>query len=146
MDDYVKQFVERINKDEETKKAIVKDFKYFSWLEGFVTKNNGSFSDDQWIYFPEKITNTEKSNVAKLHLLFSALYDFAKAHRIPDEKSRTFSGSSVYVQYNSNIYKIGFLAGQGVFFFCEKIANRKVKNVINFNDVVKENNKCENCK
>lgn len=143
----ITNFIDKMKKEAKIKKEIVNDDKYFSWLAGFVGKNGDKVCDDGWQYYPEEITNEDKENLWKLHILYEVLSDYACKHEIEINSSSNFYGNSVFVKYNDNNYEIGYLVGQGSFFYCKKTKNDdQLKNIVNFNDILNENNQEEMCK
>ena len=99
------QYVEELKKENKIKKLLVQDDKYFSWLTNFTKNNNGKFSDDQWAYSSNKISETDKKNVEKLSLFYEALSEHAKKHNIVEEKDKDFYGGSLLVRFHNENYR-----------------------------------------
>ena len=137
MSEFVDKLIKKMERDEKIKKELVSDEKYFTWLAKFTKQNNGGFADDNWLYFPENISKEDAEMVEKLHLFYEALSSYAEKNNIPEDLATDFYGSSVYVTYNDATYQIGYLAGQGVFFFCKETnKNEKPSNSFEFNKVL----------
>lgn len=109
---------EKINK--KRKEKILESEDYISWLEEYTQKNN-KFSNDE----------SKEENVQSLEALYLVIEEYAEENYIFPYKT-TF-GYYYTVTYNNTNYNIGYNAGQGVYFYCEKTNE---KSQINFKDIL----------
>lgn len=135
-----KKYLENVRKKEEKKKAdkesIISNDNYISWLENFTL--NGGFSDNNWLYCPEKISEEDRGNVEKLCLLYEIIDEYAKTNFIYPNVD-TYS-NSYFIMNNDIVYEIGYMFGQEISFFCRRdkagLLNEKQKNnCIKFGDI-----------
>ena len=144
-DKLIYDVIEKFKRDEEIKKELTSDESYFTWLADFTKRNNGGFADDNWLYHPEQISDEDKEKVEKLHLFYEVLSDYATRHYIREEIPSQFYGSAVLIKFHGSAYKIGYLSGQGTFFYCEEVDNKvNMDLAFSFNDVLKEKNEDKN--
>ena len=117
------------------KKSIISDDKYISWLENFTSKHR-NFSNDSWDY-SNKISNFDKEKVHDLPILFNVIADYANGNYIEaiSDDEVTFTNEFYCIKFNNCGYKIGVMAGQGCFFYCERI-DIYYNNFIDFNDII----------
>ena len=109
---------------------------YVKWLTEF-TQDKEGFSDDQWIYFPEKISPNDRENVEMLNLFYEGIDKYAKQNYI--YPTQCDFGNFYRVKLNSFGFEIGVLAGQGTAFFFKKISLESDKRFIDFNDIMNKN-------
>lgn len=134
--EFIINYMNRLNNDNAIKKEMLSNTKYIEWLEKFTSKHP-SFSDDDWLYFPEKITKQDNDNINDLNLFYDVIDNYAEKNYIYPTKCDF--GNYYNIKIGNIGYEIGILVGQGTIFFC----NRKqlVNNIeyIDFNDII--NNK-----
>jgi len=127
-----------INKQKEESKKIkemISNTSYIDWLNQF-TKDKKSFCDDQWLYFPEKISSTDRENVEKLNLFYEGINIYAKQNHIYPTLCNF--GNFYRVNLNDFGFEIGTLIGQETIFFFNKVSLKNNKNFIDFNDIMSE--------
>lgn len=124
---------ELINSEEKAKK-LVSDTKYIVWLEEFTAKNHG-FSDDSWLYDPDKLSAEDSENVRNLCSFFNGIAKYADNNFLP-VYSEDAHESHVYIQFNGIGYEIGVVVGQGAYTYCQRLNIFSDKRFINFNDIV----------
>ena len=133
--------VERIIRDDNIKKTLMRSNRYFDWLSKFTISVGGGFSDDDWLYRPDDLSAIDLKRVSLLQHFCSGLMDYANKYKIPLEEADKFAGEAVNVRYMNNNYKLGYLAGQGVFFYCKRLDDTtRPKNLIDYRDVVLDAN------
>lgn len=118
------------------KNNIIVNDDYIKWLEKFTS--NGRFTDNDWLYFPEKMSNEDKENIDKLQLFYEIIKEFAEKSHIYPKSSGNNYNEYYFVIYNNTVFKIGYIAGQGTVFFCDKlkiIDENDLKNCIKFEDI-----------
>lgn len=121
--------IEKLTKDREETEEIMSNTAYIEWLIQF-TQDKESFYDDDWSYFPEKISESDKENVEKLGLLYKGIYKYA-------ENNYIYPTSYNYkVKLNDFRFEIGYIAGQGVTYFFRKAPLEDDKEFIDFNDII----------
>ena len=129
----INYFVEKFIQDREKAKNIVKDNVYMLWLEKFTTVYSG-FSDDNWLYCPEKISADDLANVNSLSFFFEGITEYASKNFFPIYT--TDWGKCVLIKFNGIGYKVGLDAGQGSISYCERIDISDDKVFIDFNDIM----------
>lgn len=106
---------------------------YLKWLESF-TIENPSFCDDNWLYFPEQISEEDYEKVKNLNLLFEGIELYAQKNYIyPEECS---FGWYYNIKFNNVGYEIGTLVGQGTLFYCKRTPIDEKIEYIDFNDII----------
>ena len=111
---------------------------YFEWLKSF-TEDKGGFYDDDWLYFPEELSELDRKNVAKLSLFYNCIDDYASKHNIdsiPCEFGRFYR-----IKFGDYGFEIGTLEGQGIVTFCEKTEVNNEIDFIDFNDILNHDKK-----
>lgn len=120
--------------EEEKIKKMFSDTEYISWLNEFTIKHS-EFSDNTWLYFPEKISENDREHVNDLHLLFEGIEEYANRNYLfptPNEWGEYYS-----IKYNNIGFNIGVAFGQGTLFYCER--TDAFEKAIEFEDIL--NNK-----
>ena len=124
--------------DIKEKKEIMNDImhgtKYIKWLLKF-TKDKEGFSSDDWLYFPEEISDNDRENVELLGLFFHGIEEYADQNYIYPLPYGKF-GYYYNIKINKIGFEIGVLVGQGTLFFCNKKPIEKDKSYINFKDIM----------
>lgn len=130
---WVEDYIKKQNEKEQNIKAMMSNTDYFEWLVEF-TKDRDEFCDDQWLYFPEEICDTDLKNVENLSLFYEAIDGYAsKNYYYPVDSE---FGNSYKVKLNDLGFEIGILVGQGTIFFCKKISIENDNEFIDFNDIL----------
>ena len=121
---------------EEMEKTIISNTDYMLWLEHF-TSTYPSFSDTDWLYNHDNISEDDSEKVDDLIHFFHAIKDYAYRNFIPiyHEDFDTY----LFISFNNIGYKIGVMAGQGSFIFCDRHDISSEYVFIDFNDIM--NNK-----
>ena len=111
---------------------------YIKWLDKF-TIEHSSFSDDDWLYFPEKISKEDLEKVNNLHLMYRGIEKYASENYIcPTDCD---FGNFYKIKLENTGFEIGILIGQGTLFFCNRVQIENQKDFIDFNDIL--NNKTD---
>ena len=72
----------REKKEKDAKlKSIFSSYDYMNWLNSF-TANNKGFSDEDFLYFPEKISKEDLDKVNNLGLFFEGIEKYADKNYI----------------------------------------------------------------
>lgn len=128
-------------RSQELGKELVSNTEYILWLENF-TIATPCWSDDTWLYCPEKISKEDYNRVKELHCFFNGIMDYAKRNYIPSQYDEF--ETYIFIKFNNIGYKIGEMIGQGSLTYCERVDISHYDNVfIDFNDIV-NNKKQEN--
>ena len=130
------EFVKKQKENDKISKDLVSNTNYIEWLIKF-TQDKEGFCNDDWLYFPEKLNEADRSNVYIFHLFFHGVENYAQANRIYP-KPCDFGGF-YKIRFNEIGFEIGMLVGQGTVFFCNKVAVKNEKEFIDFNNIM--NNK-----
>ena len=109
---------------------------YIKWLDSF-TIEHSSFFDDDWLYFPEKISKEDLEQVNNLHLMYHGIERYASKNYI--YPTNCDFGNFYKVKLENTGFEIGMLVGQGTLFFCNRVQIGNRKDFIDFNDIL--NNK-----
>lgn len=113
---------------------------YIDWLSHFTIENQ-NFSDDMWLYFPEKISKEDGSRVNDLCLMYEGIDKYASANYI--FPYHCDFGNFYKIKFNDVGFEIGTLSGQGTIFFCSRVSIEDEKEFIDFNDII-NNKKSDN--
>lgn len=140
LEEAVETLLADLIRTQELEKELISNTEYILWLENF-TIANPSWSDDNWLYRPEKISKEDYKRVEELHCFFNGIVDYAKRNFLSlcyDE-----FGSYVFIQFNNVGYRIGEMSGQGTLAYCERVDISSDNLFIDFNDIL-ENKKQKN--
>ena len=117
----------------EKKEQIKINEEYINWLDKF-TGNKLLITSDMYLFRKNRENSMDIENVESLEALYYVISDYAKANYIMPEQEEF--GNFYKITHNNNDYKIGYIAGQEVFFYCRKTKFTKEKEIINFNDII----------
>lgn len=109
---------------------------YINWLNKF-TIEHSSFTDDDWLYFPEKISKEDLEKVNNLHLVYRGIEKYANENYI--YPTNCDFGNFYKIKLENTGFEIGILFGQGTLFFCNRVQIENKKDFIDFDDIL--NNK-----
>ena len=119
-------------------KSIFSSYDYMNWLNSF-TANTKGFSDEDFLYFPEKISKEDLDKVNNLGLFFEGIEKYADKNYIYPSTYEYQSYYGIKDNVNEAYYKIGVIEGQGGSFFCDRVEPTSELDFIDFNDIM--NNK-----
>ena len=137
-DKFIMDYIEGLRVSEAKRKEMFSNTNYLKWLESFTIEHPG-FSDDDWLYFPEKISQEDNEKVKNLHLFYEGIELYAKKNYIyPTECD---FGGYYNIKLDSIGYEIGMLVGQGTVFFCKRTPLNKDLEYIDFNDIMTDKKK-----
>ena len=118
------KITERLIEKEKTlkkrKEKILENEEYINWLEEY-TESKDIFTNDE----------ARDENVESLEALYLIIEKYAEDNYIFPSKN-TF-GYYYTVKYNNMNYNIGYIAGQEVYFYCERTNEEAT---INFKDIL----------
>lgn len=137
-DKFINDFFERLKISEAKRKEMFSNTNYVKWLESF-TIEHPVFSDDDWLYFPEKISQEDNEKVKNLHLFYEGIELYAKKNYIYPTKCDF--GGYYNIKLDNISYEIGMLVGQGTLFFCNRKPIDKDLEYIDFNDIMADKKK-----
>ena len=135
-DKFLKDYVAKCNANEREMKIIFSNTEYINWLINF-TNDNHNFTDEDWDYFPEKISEYDLNYVQDFHLFYNGIDKYASQNYIYPEYNAF--GNFYRIKFNDVGFEIGTQAGQGVYFYCVRIDISDNLMFIDFNDIL--NNK-----
>ena len=128
----------REKKEKDAKlKSLFSSYDYMNWLNRF-TANTKGFSDEEYLYFPEKISKDDLDKVNNLGLFFEGIEKYADKNYIYPTMYEYQSFYGVKDNVNEVYYKIGVIEGQGGSFFCERIEYTSEQPFIDFNDIMND--------
>ena len=109
---------------------------YLNWLKTFTIKYP-TFCMEDWKSEKEELTEEDYANVRRLSYLYEAIEEYAtETYR---DGHLINSGYYYVVNADEESFDIGFIAGQGTIFFCQR--KNELTEGIDFNDVVKYHQK-----
>lgn len=135
MNKWVEEYIAKEKAKSEKIKRMMSNPTYIEWLNQF-TQDKDGFSDDDWLYFPEKISESDREKVEQLCLFYEGINKYAEKNHIyptPCEFGNFYS-----VKLNNFGFEIGILVGQGTVFFFNKASLEDDKEFIDFNDIMIE--------
>lgn len=133
MNKWVEEYIAKEKVKSEKIKSMMSNTAYIEWLNQF-TQDKDGFSDDDWLYFPEKISESDRENVEKLCLFYEGIDKYSQKNHIypiPCE-----FGNFYRVKLNNFGFEIGILVGQVTVFFFNKASLEDDKKFIDFNDII----------
>ena len=133
MDELVDKFIAKEKQKDKEIKNMLSNTDYINWLNDF-SKDKNRFSDDDWLYFPEKLNESDREKVGKLYLLYEGIDCYAEENHISPESCKF--GNYYSVKLNDFCFEIGILIGQGTVFFFNKVPLEEDKEFIDFNDIM----------
>ena len=116
-------------------KSIFSGYDYMNWLDRF-TANTKGFSDEEYLYFPEKISKEDLDKVNNLGLFFEGIMEYADKNYIYPSTYEYQSYYGIKDNVNEAYYKIGVIEGQGGSFFCDRVEPTSELDFIDFNDIM----------
>lgn len=128
-----KEILEEIKKKIEETKKLISNYDYINWIENF-TLSHTSFSTDQWLYFPGKISKEDYDNVSKLSDFHEAISNYCHKFLIDISIKAEFDVTNIHIKYNNIGYEMGLVVGQGSFVYIsrEEISEKAIE----FSDIV----------
>ena len=110
---------------------------YIKWLEMFTMKYS-SFSDQDWVYGFNKLSDSDMKNVQNLHLLYKQIENYSIKNHISNIDSGI--GNFYKLKSDNGEFEVGTLYGKGNLFFCNRVKFDDNKNIVNFNDIINYKN------
>ncbi len=118
-------------------KRLFSSYDYMNWLNSF-TANTKGFSDEDFLYFPEKISKEDLDKVNNLGLFFEGIEKYADKNYIYPTMYEYQSYYGIKDNANEVYYKIGVIEGQGGSFFCDRVEDTSELDFIDFNDIMND--------
>lgn len=136
----IKKWVDNYIEEEKVKNekinTLMSNTSYLDWLINF-TKDKNRFCDNDWLYFPERINDTDKENVGHLSLFYIGIKKYANENYIYPIPCKF--GNYYRIRLNEVGFEIGILIGQGTVFFFKKVSIENEQEFIDFNDIMVDN-------
>lgn len=130
---WAEEYAEKEKIKNEKIKQLMSNTDYINWLNKF-TQDKQGFCDDDWVYFPESLSDFDRENVDKLNLFYKGIDKYSNENHIyPD--SGDFE-SFYRIKLNEMCFEIGIQVGQGTRFFCTKTTFDNENKFIDFNDIM----------
>lgn len=120
MSDLSEKYIEKEKKLKKRKERILENEEYMNWLEKY-TESKHKFTYD----------DSRDENVESLEALYLVIEEYAEENYV--FPSETTFGSYYTVKYGDINYNIGYMAGQEVFFYCERTND---DNILDFEDIL----------
>ena len=128
----ISKVIDELKEFQQDKKNIISNNDYILWLEKF-TITNPNFTTEDWLYYPNKISDEDKEQVKKLELFYSGIDMYAESNFI---YPTSFEYGVYYkIKFNNIGYKISMVTGQGVRYFCKRVEIDNQEDFIDFNDI-----------
>ena len=129
----IKKVVDELNEYQQEKKNIVSNSEYISWLENY-TINHPNFTTEDWLYYPNKISDIDKEMVKKLEIFYGGIESYANKNYI--YPSCFEYGVYYKIKFNNIGYKLSMVTGQGIRYFCKRVELENNDEFIDFNDIM----------
>ena len=114
------KYIEKEKKIKQRKEEILESEEYINWLEEYTERKDKFTNDD-----------SHDENVEKLEALYLIIEEYAEENFV--FSSKTTFGHYYTIKYNNVNYNIGYMAGQEVFFYCERTNE---ENILDFKDIL----------
>lgn len=131
-------FLTKLFEKDKKIKEMSTSSEYILWLKEFTDKTP-EFSDEDYVYFPEQISESDNNYVDDLGLFFEVIERYAEKNYIT--KMPCDFGGFYPVRLDNNGFYIGCLVGQGVVHFCKRVEVTNKEHFIDYNDIM--NNKTQ---
>lgn len=133
------EYVEKENDRKIKMQQMLSNKEYLNWLENFTIEHKNFFNTD-WLYFPEKISDSDRINVENLDLLYNEIERYASENYIYPVHDEF--GNLYKIKLNNIGYEIEKLDFQGTtLFFCNRVQIKNDYEFIDFNDIINNNKK-----
>ena len=133
IDKWVQEYIAQEEAKKQQIRSMMSNLTYLKWLNQFM-QNKESFSDDDWLYSPEQITDSDWKKVDILGLFYEGINNYAKLNYIYPYQCP--NGNYYKIRLNDKGFEIGVMAGQGIIFFCKKVPVENEQEFIDFNDIM----------
>ena len=140
MNQIVREYIEKQQMEAQKIKKLMSETTYVEWLKEF-TQDRDSFTEEDWAYSQEQLTDKDRENVDNLSLFYRGIENYANSNHI--EPNFFDFGEFYKVKYNDFYFKIGIAYGQGTRIFFSKFDGKNMKGFINFNKVLPQNKNTE---
>ena len=124
----------KINKQNKIIDEMTRTTSYIDWLKEFTMKYP-IFSEDDWKYSEDSLSEEEKEKVENLFLFYQCIEKYAKRNYISATKE-TY-GQSYLIKKDDDFFSIGYNIGEKTTFYCEKTEKRPGS--ISFYSIMNEN-------
>lgn len=131
-DDMLQKYIEEARIRNENIIDMLSNETYMNWLINFTNESMG-FTDNDWLYRKDEISEFDLNNVKKLYILYDILEDYAEKNNI--EATPCDFGNLYNFIYNDICFEIGIMVGQGTLFFASRKEFNKELTYINYNDI-----------
>lgn len=138
MDKWIDEFIAKTKARNEKIETMMSNTNYIEWLNSF-TKDKEKFADDDWVYCPEKLDETDREKVSMLSMLYEGIEKYALENYI--FPTPCDFGEFYRVKLNDFTFEVGIMVGQGTIFFFNKTSLEDGKDFIDFNDVITKTKK-----
>lgn len=132
----VQEAIDDLVKHREHAQKLISNDEYMRWLEKF-TLSYPRFSDDDWLYCPERLTEEDYNKVQELQYFYNGLVNYDNTKVIPVECE--FWNTKVIVKFNSISYEISLMVGQGSVISVKRCEISPDEPFIDFNDCLVNN-------
>lgn len=81
IDKWVEEYIVQEEAKNKQIRIMMSNLNYLKWLNQFM-QDKESFYDDDWLYFPEQITDSDQKKVDILGLFYEGINNYAKLNYI----------------------------------------------------------------
>lgn len=132
----VQEAIDDLVKHREHAQKLISNDEYMRWLEKF-TLSYPRFSDYDWLYYPERLTEDDYNRVRELCYFFDGIVDYAERKGLTIKKDE--NEAELLVKFNGVGYEIGLVVGQGSFMYVLRRDISQNEPFIDFNDCLVNN-------
>lgn len=105
------------NNEKQNNLEKIKFGNYLEWLEQFTLKHP-NFTDNDWIYLKEKITENDYENIKILPLFYEIIEKYAHENYISG--TQKYYGKYYIIKKNDFYFRIGIISGQDKVIFLNR--------------------------
>ncbi|MBR3198600.1 MAG: hypothetical protein IKG27_01140 [Bacilli bacterium] len=136
MDELIDRYHEMEEKSLKRRQRIKENEDYINWLDKY-SENSPFMTNDIYLFSDADETEENKENTECIEELFNVISEYAKQNYIMPEKDEL--GEYYKITHNTNDYKIGYAAGEEIFYYCSRTVfiEGQRTNVIDFKDIIK---------
>ena len=130
---WIEKYLTKEKAEREKIRKLMSNTAYIEWLKQF-TQDIDGFSNDDWLYSPEKLSEADRENVEELSLFYEGVANYSKQNHIYPV---SFDYGNFYlVKLNDFGFEIGIYVGQGISHFFNKAQLEDDKEFLDFNDII----------
>lgn len=134
-----KEYAKQLSIKNEKIKEIFSNYDYVNWLCEF-TLEHERFYDNDWEYFPERISEYDYEKVRDLKTFFEGIEKYANEMNIDFIELEDVWGYFYNVRFNDIGFRLGVMQGQGTCYSCQKVTIENENAFIDIGDIIRFGN------